>query len=142
MGKLLKCEECGGDNLILYASIEHNPDIDYYVYCDDCEHREIQKERASDTNFIKQANFIHPKYFGLPNSKVFYHAYLKTNKWNRIRKKVLARADYTCEGCGEKDLKLQVHHKTYDHVFNEFMFDLLALCEYCHKRVHAFEDKK
>jgi hypothetical protein len=29
-----------------------------------------------------------------------------------------------------------VHHLTYAHVFNEFLFELMAVCDECHDRLH------
>lgn len=66
----------------------------------------------------------------------WYNAeYLASEKWQDIRRRVLARAGHTCEGCGINSAT-QVHHLTYEHVGHEFLFELLALCRDCHKRIH------
>ena len=66
-----------------------------------------------------------------------YRTYLKSEAWQRKRRKVLIRDRYTCQKCGEKDRKLlQVHHKTYDRVFKESLSDLITLCKKCHKLEH------
>jgi hypothetical protein len=31
----------------------------------------------------------------------------------------------------------EVHHRTYQHVGEEFLYELLALCHGCHDRGHA-----
>jgi hypothetical protein len=36
-----------------------------------------------------------------------------------------------------KARRAQVHHLTYAHVGREFLFELVALCEECHERLHA-----
>lgn len=41
-----------------------------------------------------------------------------------------------CEGCG-KARATQVHHKTYRNLGDEFLFELVALCDACHKRLRA-----
>lgn len=64
-----------------------------------------------------------------------YSEYLKTPAWQAKRQKVLKRANGICEGCGEKP-PVQVHHKTYEHVGDEFLWELAAVCMDCHERAH------
>lgn len=64
-----------------------------------------------------------------------YNEYLKTPAWQERRRKVLARAKGVCEGCGERP-PVQVHHKTYEHVGDEFLWELAAVCMPCHERAH------
>ena len=64
-----------------------------------------------------------------------YNAYLQTPQWRAIATRVLKRANGICEGCGQAGAT-QVHHLTYQHVFNEFLFDLVAVCRACHERLH------
>lgn len=64
-----------------------------------------------------------------------YVAYLRTDDWGAIRRKVLKRAGGVCEGCGDAP-PTQVHHLTYDHLFAEFLWELQAVCEPCHDRIH------
>jgi 5-methylcytosine-specific restriction endonuclease McrA len=65
----------------------------------------------------------------------WYTAYLQTPTWRQKRHKVFQRARGRCEGCGEASAT-QVHHLTYDHVGNELLFELVAICEGCHTRIH------
>lgn len=65
-----------------------------------------------------------------------YNNYLSTPDWKQKRQKVLNRSNRVCEGCLEKTAT-QVHHKTYQNVGNEFLFELVALCGYCHDRIHG-----
>lgn len=62
--------------------------------------------------------------------------YLKTPRWRAMRALVLSRAKGKCEGCGTK-AATEVHHLNYDHAGNELLFELVALCRDCHKRIHA-----
>lgn len=64
-----------------------------------------------------------------------YREHLSSDKWQRIREKVLARSNGVCEGCGDRPAT-DVHHKTYLHLGDEFLFELLALCHPCHDRWH------
>lgn len=65
----------------------------------------------------------------------WYNAYLQSPEWARKRDKVLKRANGLCEGCGEAKA-IQVHHKTYDRVGQEMLFDLVAVCTRCHEAIH------
>jgi len=64
-----------------------------------------------------------------------YNTYLETPEWRAKRTKVLKRTGGLCEGCSER-AATQVHHLTYAHVFEEFLFELVALCNECHERIH------
>jgi hypothetical protein len=67
--------------------------------------------------------------------QAWYQNYLASPEWDIVRRKVIARARGLCEGCagpGE-----EVHHVSYDHVGEEFMFELLYLCRDCHERWHG-----
>jgi hypothetical protein len=64
-----------------------------------------------------------------------YSEYLKSPAWRSKRARVLRRANGYCEGCLIEDAT-EVHHLTYKHVKNEFCFELAALCQFCHERIH------
>lgn len=73
-----------------------------------------------------------------------YAIYLQSNTWRRRRQLVLEREGYLCEGCREHRAT-QAHHLNYpqncppgspEWIDQEMLFDLIALCERCHKRVH------
>jgi len=80
--------------------------------------------------------------------RIKYEAYLQYSpKWKRIRKLKLLNADYACEKCGYRMFdeigeynidkrKLDVHHKTYERLFNELPDDLMVLCRKCHAEHH------
>lgn len=69
-----------------------------------------------------------------------YNRYLASPEWQALRRKVFARADGICEGCAEKPA-VQVHHLTYRRFRREMLFDLVAVCEVCHTRIHAEMDE-
>ena len=64
----------------------------------------------------------------------WYNEYLKSKKWAKKRKKILKR-DPLCQAC-LKAKSQQAHHLTYDHVGDEFMFELIGVCIPCHKKIH------
>lgn len=65
----------------------------------------------------------------------WYKEYLTSPEWQALRDRVLRRANGRCEGCGA-NAPSQVHHLTYEHVGNEFLFELVAVCVACHTRLH------
>jgi 5-methylcytosine-specific restriction endonuclease McrA len=65
-----------------------------------------------------------------------YSDYLNSQEWKQKRSLVLKRDNYTCTGCGVARAT-QVHHLTYKHIYNEFLFELTSLCDECHDRVHS-----
>ena len=67
-----------------------------------------------------------------------YHSYLRSPAWNQIRKRRLKIAGYECENCGKRT-RLEVHHKHYRRLGDEWITDLLALCNRCHRR---FDDMR
>lgn len=72
--------------------------------------------------------------------RLWYDAYLQSPEWRAKREKVIARANGICEGCGEKRA-VAVHHLTYDGVGDELLFDLVAICDECHKKAEARKGK-
>lgn len=66
------------------------------------------------------------------HDKQKYRRYLKSDRWGLKKICVLSRAQYKCERCGRKG-KLEIHHLTYEHIYNEPIEDLQALCPKCHK---------
>lgn len=60
-----------------------------------------------------------------------YANYLKSSAWIIRREKRLAMGGYRCAHCKTKN-NLQVHHLTYERIFNEEPQDLLPLCDTHH----------
>lgn len=64
-----------------------------------------------------------------------YSEYLKSEKWHDKRQRVLERDGYLCQACRKRRAK-QVHHITYERIFDEPLFDLVAICKTCHDHLH------
>jgi len=64
-----------------------------------------------------------------------YNGYLETGQWQRIRQAVMERDGWTCQGC-RRARATQVHHLTYRRVGSEMLFDLVAICDECHRKIH------
>lgn len=64
-----------------------------------------------------------------------YRAYMSSAEWRAKREKVMKRCEGICEGCGESPAT-EVHHLSYRHFMQEFLFELVGLCHECHERWH------
>lgn len=64
-----------------------------------------------------------------------YTAYLKTEKWQKKRFERNKLDGFRCQMCGTAK-NLNVHHLTYENLGRESIYDLVTLCESCHKKVH------
>lgn len=67
--------------------------------------------------------------------KINYAAYLQSEEWQRKKKLVIEFWGGRCCICNGKD-NLQVHHRTYQHLGNEQLTDLILLCDRCHELHH------
>lgn len=67
-----------------------------------------------------------------------YLDYLRSDEWAKIRVEMLTKFNFTCNRCGDKKHRsqLHVHHKNYDRLFNENPDDLELLCVSCHNSEH------
>ena len=65
-----------------------------------------------------------------------YQEYRKTPEWLGKRQLVMLRAQGICEGCRSSSAT-QVHHLSYAHVGDEFLFELVAVCRKCHEKIHS-----
>jgi len=72
---------------------------------------------------------------GAVERQLWYSEYLQTPEWKDRWRLVMERAKGMCEGCGKSQAR-QVHHLTYEHAGDEFLWELRAVCHPCHARVH------
>jgi 5-methylcytosine-specific restriction endonuclease McrA len=68
-----------------------------------------------------------------------YQAYLRSPAWARRRQLVMEREEGLCQGC-RRSRAVEVHHRNYDHIGDELLFDLVALCSACHRKVHGGDE--
>ena len=72
-----------------------------------------------------------------------YQEYLRSDAWKKVRVAARLKHGNVCCVCG--DPKVEVHHKNYDHVFNEQFNnyeDLELRCRSCHQQWHDEDDIK
>ena len=85
-----------------------------------------------DTALMKNPNLINEKIRHWGYQKGFNYSY------SSRREAVLHRDNYTCQCCGKKNCRLEVHHiKFRRNGGTDDEENLITLCEDCHKRVHA-----
>ena len=73
-------------------------------------------------------------------AKGAYEHYLGTGQWQEKRKLVFKRDNYQCQKCGTGK-NLNVHHITYENLYNEEIEDLTTLCKPCHEKIHKHDIK-
>lgn len=73
-----------------------------------------------------------------------YHEYLQSLEWKDRRDDKLWEAGYRCSMCGASgyDIRLEVHHLTYERVGHELPSDLMVLCRTCHQKRHSKEGEE
>lgn len=70
-----------------------------------------------------------------PRHNPKYNAYLRSPEWKKKRDAVFQRDGGICQGCLEEPIE-NVHHTTYANLFDELLFQLIGLCETCHRKIH------
>ena len=63
-----------------------------------------------------------------------YKRYINSKKWLRKSKEFIALVG-KCEKCGS-GYNLTCHHKNYNHLGQERIWDIMVLCWNCHKKYH------
>jgi hypothetical protein len=126
-----QCMTCGasvGPAIKRTPKLENSP-----AWKDDHEAQYNQSRRAEyDAIILKH---VRKQKSNAEGFKREYDIYLDSATWHAKRSKVLDRAKGLCEGCLERRAT-QVHHLTYNHIFEEFLFELIAVCDECHVRLH------
>lgn len=130
----IKCKLCN-KNMIVKSKSDKNYKLTEYkkdkkYLCKDCIKNQIPNfaEQEIIQNKIKENKIIELK-------KLDYCDYLETEHWKNTRKRKLYSVKFKCQICNSKS-KLNVHHRTYESLGDEKMYDLTVLCRNCHKLYH------
>jgi len=70
-----------------------------------------------------------------------YSEKLKDPRWQKKRLEILERDNWACQGCGDDESTLFVHHRTYITHKEPWEYDdfsLVTLCENCHSNEREF----
>lgn len=70
-----------------------------------------------------------------------YRAYLHSKEWKAKRQQLFKERGKKCEICGDTN-QLEIHHITYDRLYNELSEDLLIVCNPCHSNLHKKKPKQ
>jgi hypothetical protein len=102
------------------------------LLCDSCTDLRIQlqSEEQRLRRLARQARTAQLR-------KMPFAEYRLQPEWQIRRTATLARAGYRCQACGEGDVRLDVHHNTYERYGDEGPFDLVVLCGQCHGLFHG-----
>jgi len=65
----------------------------------------------------------------------YNEVYLKSPEWRTLRAKRLGFDRGVCQGCLEAPAT-QVHHRTYNNIGDELLYQLISLCRPCHEKAH------
>jgi 5-methylcytosine-specific restriction endonuclease McrA len=92
--------------------------------------------RFADAEDLRERNLLYDCINGKTSIRYVemhgeYEDYLKSEQWKKLRLQILERDSGTCQICGDK--AETVHHLTYKHLKNEYLFELVSLCATCHK---------
>lgn len=122
-GKTYKFDLVGGSNNVSNLPIFNEPLQEiYYKKQHDSRQKQYEEERLE-----KRKEFFD-----------VYKTYLKSDKWKRKRIKVLERDNYKCKAC-ETNKATQVHHTSYEFVYDEPLFDLVSVCKPCHDKIESIK---
>jgi len=64
-----------------------------------------------------------------------YDQYIQSDEWKIKRAAALDHARNRCQVCND-GMNLHVHHRTYEDLGNEHIYDLTVLCRECHDLYH------
>lgn len=75
-------------------------------------------------------------------TKTEYLAYLKSPRWQQMRRTLARSASaqcFCCERIPRSGWSLDLHHLTYERLGNELPTDVVPLCRSCHDIVHEMQ---
>lgn len=98
----------------------------------------IGKQKITKSQFKKGKN--HPNY--IDGRSYDYAPNRYGDDWDNIRQLVYRRDNFTCQECGKKNMKLDVHHiiPFLDGGSNE-LDNLISLCRSCHSKITIREKR-
>ena len=101
------------------------------LLCQRCTHARLQllEEEKRLSRLARQARTARLR-------RMPFDEYRSTPEWQARRFDTLSRAGHRCQTCRRQDLRLDVHHNTYENYGDERLRDLTVLCEDCHSLFH------
>lgn len=73
-----------------------------------------------------------------------YRQYIVSKEWYQLKIDILEKRGCYCEKCKKKKYPaaLQLHHLSYERLFNEEPQDLMLVCKRCHEKEHGLYKKQ
>lgn len=99
---------------------------------------EYQQQYSEIRDYCRKQMFAFgEKYRQLKKAEhtVQYYQYLESDIWKKKVQMVKKRDAYICQACLINPAQA-VHHITYEHIYNEPLFDLVSICHKCHSSIH------
>lgn len=81
-----------------------------------------KKEKKQNTFFL-----------GPTSKPVGYRKYISSHEWKKKRERAFEKLGKKCGRCGST-VNIEVHHRSYDNLYNESIIDVEIVCNGCHKR--------
>ena len=135
----IKCGETVGKGAIKHSDLTQQQRDDATEY-----DATLQDERRAELYRLKNAAFVAERTERDIEWWARYNEYLLTKEWKIKSRLVLERDNYRCtarlNGC--EAIAIQAHHLTYDHVFNEPLFDLTSVCRNCHDAITKMDRER
>lgn len=103
----------------------------HFMYVSYNERQEIRNKIKDEFNQLYSSVRDLKKHY-----KQRYYDYLNSDEWKKKRLERLKLDKFTCQNCGNKSGRLDVHHTTYDTIYNESIHDIITLCNPCHFKLH------
>lgn len=103
-----------------------------YVETDWIRHESINLRKQGKLDKVRSGNGQRP--YKKPEGR--YANYLASPHWLEYREIILEFWGHTCALNINHKGRMDVHHRTYDHLGFEGKTDCIVLCEACHKRFH------
>lgn len=123
-----QCLFCGKMQVTKKSAVPLNEDLT--AYCPEVRDNYFERRRRCYERQSKMAEQQRMAEKDAWHEK--YNEYLGSQRWAEKRQRVLERDGGICQACRKRPAT-EVHHLTYDHVFNEPLFDLVSICRICHR---------
>lgn len=128
-----QCKNCSGsDRTKKLSQKKYSKDIDSEFDYDGFENWKLERENEKKKIYnliIKESNYLN-------SNKYKYYKYLESNEWKAIRNDRMKMDNYLCQECRNAKAD-EVHHITYNRIFEEILEDLISVCKPCHKKLHG-----
>lgn len=109
----------------------------YVLQCIECGWSLSNGIKKKDLDLSKEVPFdpdLYEKRW-LVRTRPEYQVYLGSEIWKSKRDRVFRRDNGLCQCCLINDAT-EVHHKTYERIGREPLFDLVSICRTCHATIH------